>query len=170
MLLLCVSKRVHSLFVLRLFNDPVAMLPLYAAVLLAMHDRWTLASLGLTLAVSVKMNVLAFVPAYGMLLVERFGLVRTLPHVALCVAVQVSLAAPFLARNAASYVAGAFDFGRQFLYVWTVNWKFVPEHVFLDRRLAAGLLLAHLAVLAWFFFTRWSRCVAAPAMCALPLP
>ena len=48
LVLLCVSKRVHSIFVLRLFNDPIAMLLLYAAVLLAMQNRWTLASLGLT--------------------------------------------------------------------------------------------------------------------------
>ena len=103
------------------------------------------------------MNVLLFVPAYGMLLVERFGALRTIPHVLLCVAVQVALAVPFLVRNAASYVAGAFDFGRQFFYVWTVNLKFLPEELFLDRRVAAGLLAAHLAVLALFFFTRWSR-------------
>jgi len=103
------------------------------------------------------MNVLLFVPAYGLLLVERFGLVRALPHVALCVAVQLLLGLPFLLENAVSYVRGAFDFGRQFFYVWTVNLKFLPEHVFLDRRLAAGLLAAHVLGLAFFFFTRWAR-------------
>jgi len=48
--LLALSKRVHSIFALRLFNDPVAMLFLYCAVLLAMRNRWTVASLALTYA------------------------------------------------------------------------------------------------------------------------
>lgn len=36
------SYRIHSVFVLRLFNDPVAMVFLYAAVVAALKDRWWL--------------------------------------------------------------------------------------------------------------------------------
>ena len=39
------SYRVHSIFVLRLFNDPVAMLLLYAALNLFIDDFWSLGSL-----------------------------------------------------------------------------------------------------------------------------
>ncbi len=38
--LLCLSKRTHSLYLLRLFNDPVAMLPAFLAVLLAQRRHW----------------------------------------------------------------------------------------------------------------------------------
>ena len=38
----CTAYRIHSIFVLRLFNDPVAMFLLYLAVLLFINHSWTL--------------------------------------------------------------------------------------------------------------------------------
>ena len=38
------AYRVHSIFVLRMFNDPVAMVILYASVNAMLYRRWTLAS------------------------------------------------------------------------------------------------------------------------------
>jgi len=36
----CASYRIHSIYVLRLFNDPVAMLFLYLAINLFLSDQW----------------------------------------------------------------------------------------------------------------------------------
>lgn len=42
------------------------------------------------------------------------------------------------------------------MYKWTVNWRMVPEDVFLGRTFAAVLLAAHLLLLAAFFHRRWT--------------
>jgi hypothetical protein len=59
---LCLSKRVHSIFVLRLFNDCFAMLFAYVAILLFQSRRWVLGAVAFSLGVSVKMNVLLMLP------------------------------------------------------------------------------------------------------------
>lgn len=46
-------------------------------------------SLSDSLAVSVKMNVLLFAPGLLFLLLSEFGLVRTIPKLALCAVIQV---------------------------------------------------------------------------------
>jgi alpha-1,3-mannosyltransferase len=42
---LCTSKRLHSIYVLRCFNDPIAMLLLYCAVLAMVHRQFRVASI-----------------------------------------------------------------------------------------------------------------------------
>lgn len=46
---------------------------------------------------------------------------------------QLVLGLPFLLVNPVGYVSRAFDLGRQFLFKWTVNWRFLPEDIFLSR-------------------------------------
>ena len=53
------------------------------------------------------------------------------------------------------YLSSAFDFGRQFLFKWTVNWRFVGEGVFRTRAFAYLLLVTHVCLLLFFFHTRW---------------
>ncbi len=69
--LLCLSKRYHSIFVLRLFNDGVAMFLAFASVLLAQKSRLHWATLFLSAAVSVKMNALLMLPGLLLLLVKH---------------------------------------------------------------------------------------------------
>ncbi|CAO3617628.1 unnamed protein product [Mucor fragilis] len=59
-LLLGCSKRFHSIFLLRCFNDPVAMLFMFGCILAMTYRKWTLGSLLFSLALSIKMNVLLF--------------------------------------------------------------------------------------------------------------
>ncbi|CAH8849669.1 unnamed protein product [Trichobilharzia szidati] len=147
-----VSYRVHSIYLLRLFNDPVAMFFLYASINALLYNRFTIGSVLFSLGVSVKMNILLFSPGFLIVLVWHRGLFATIGHLFECFAVQLAVGTPFLFYNALAYVSRAFDFGRQFMFVWTVNWKFLPEDTFLDRRFHLLLLSVHLCLLFIFFW------------------
>ncbi|RKO90732.1 glycosyltransferase, partial [Blyttiomyces helicus] len=154
--LLSISKRVHSIYVLRLFNDPVAMLPLYLCILAMVSRRWTVASVLFSLALSIKMNILLFAPGFALLVFQSVGFVQALFNVIIVVLIQILLALPFLLHHPASYLHRAFDFSRAFLFKWTVNWRFVGAEVFSSRELALGLLALH-ALLLVAFGVRWCR-------------
>jgi alpha-1,3-mannosyltransferase len=56
-----------------------------------------------------------------------------------------------------SYVSRAFQLNRQFLYKWTVNWRFVPEDIFLSSTFSSSLLAVHGLLLLLFCTTRWTK-------------
>ena len=68
---------------------------------------------------------------------------------------QILIAIPFLQADAFAYLSRAFEFSRQFLYKWTVNWRFVDEQVFLSQEFSISLLTIHLSLLVLFLSTRW---------------
>lgn len=70
---------------------------------------------------------------------------------------QVLLAIPFLQNNPVGYVSRAFELTRQFLFKWTVNWRFVGEELFLSKGFSLGLLALHASLLALFVATNWLR-------------
>ncbi|XP_042746866.1 dol-P-Man:Man(5)GlcNAc(2)-PP-Dol alpha-1,3-mannosyltransferase isoform X1 [Lagopus leucura] len=85
----CASYRIHSIFVLRLFNDPVAMAILFLAINFFLEDHWSWGCLLFSLAVSVKMNILLFAPGLLFLLLQRFGLLGCIPKLCICAVLQV---------------------------------------------------------------------------------
>ena len=70
---------------------------------------------------------------------------------------QVVLAIPFLLSNPWGYIVMSFNFGRQFFYKWTVNWRLFSEDVFLNKYFQLALLLGHIIVLLGFIFIKWKR-------------
>eukprot|EP00947_MAST-08B_sp_MAST-8B-sp1_P002245 g2245.t1 len=99
LVLLCLSKRMHSIYVLRLFNDCWAMLLLYAAVALFAYRRWRLGCVLYSLAVGVKMNIFLFAPALALLMIKEGGWAGAITNIAICAVVQVGIAVPFLLTN-----------------------------------------------------------------------
>lgn len=151
MAILCFSKRIHSIFILRLFNDGVCMLLFYVSCLLFMKSRWRIGCVFFSLAVSVKMNVLLFAPGLLLLLLQSSeNVVETIINLAICASIQLFLGAPFLLSYPVSYLRKAFEFDRVFFYKWTVNWKFLSEDVFLSKKVSLTLLLMHLVTLGLF--------------------
>ena len=66
------------------------------------------------------------------------------PQLALPLPFFLSASNPYLTK---AYFTSAFDLSRQFLYEWTVNWRFVPQHIFHSREFATSLLLGHVSQL-----------------------
>ncbi len=60
------------------------------------------------------------------------------------------LGAPFLLTFPIPYIHMSFDMGRQFFYKWTVNWRCVPEELFLAKPFQIALLVLHVVVLLAF--------------------
>jgi alpha-1,3-mannosyltransferase len=157
LLLLCASKRLHSIYMLRLFNDGVASLLVYASLAALTADLWPLGCSLYSLAVSVKMSALLHAPGLFVLLCRRGGARFAAKHIALCAAIQLTLGAPYLLVNWRAYVGGAFDIGRVFEHRWSLNWAFVPPHVFVSKRLALALLGAHGLTLLALAHAQWCR-------------
>ncbi|KAJ1357779.1 hypothetical protein KIN20_015999 [Parelaphostrongylus tenuis] len=149
--------RIHSIFVLRLFNDPVAMLLFYIAANFFISQQWLIGCVLYSLAVTIKMNILLFAPAVFFILLLNVGIWRTAFYLACCAAVQIYVGLPFLMHDPASYIRRSFDLGRVFLFEWTVNWRFLPEEVFLSSRLHLALLSCHIVVLLVFGYYLWFR-------------
>ncbi|PIN18091.1 Mannosyltransferase [Handroanthus impetiginosus] len=155
--LVSLSKRVHSIFVLRLFNDCFATTLFHAALVSFLYQRWHLGLIIFSGAVSVKMNVLLYAPPLLILLLKAMDISGVISAGVGAALVQILLGLPFLLSRPVAYISRAFNLGRVFIHFWSVNFKFVPEQVFVSRGFALFLLAAHLILLAIFAHYRWCR-------------
>jgi alpha-1,3-mannosyltransferase len=148
LLLVCVSLRLHSIYVLRLFNDGWAMLGFWLACLCFCRGRWRIGCVCYSLGTSVKANVLLSAPGLLVLLLQAHGLYGALGHIALCAAVQLVLGLPFLLTSPFAYVRGALGGFGDLQQKWSVNWKLMPAPIFYHRAFPLALAALHLACLA----------------------
>ncbi|KAK3113453.1 dolichyl-P-Man:Man(5)GlcNAc(2)-PP-dolichol alpha-1,3-mannosyltransferase [Teratosphaeriaceae sp. CCFEE 6253] len=155
--LLILSKRLHSIFMLRLFNDCFAVFFLFLAIFCFQRRLWTVGSLAYSFGLGVKMSLLLVLPAVGVVLWQGTGRNRAMRQAVIIGQLQVLLGYPFLATNPRSYLSRAFELSRQFLFKWTVNWRFLGEDTFLSKPFSLALLGAHAALLTAFLSTRWLR-------------
>lgn len=155
LVLFSVSLRLHSIYVLRLFNDGWAMLLFWLSVLCFMRARWKSGCVAYSLAVSVKTNVLLSAPGLLVLLLQAHGVTGALGHVAICAALQLACGLPFLLHSPVSYISRCLMGFGDLNQKWSVNWKFLPAGVFHSRAFPAGLLALHLACLGLCAVHKW---------------
>ncbi|KAL5364113.1 Dol-P-Man:Man(5)GlcNAc(2)-PP-Dol alpha-1,3-mannosyltransferase [Aspergillus floccosus] len=155
--LLVLSKRLHSVYVLRLFNDGLAAFAMWVAILLFQNQKWNAGVVVWSTGVAIKMTLLLLAPAVAVITVLSLSLMPSMRLGVLAVLVQVLLAIPFLQTNPVGYVSRAFELTRQFMFKWTVNWRFVGEEVFLSKKFSLGLLALHVSLLGVFIATRWLK-------------
>jgi len=87
--LLMLSKRLHSIFLLRLFNDGFAVFFLFLAIYCYQRRWWTVGSIAYSLGLGVKMSVLLALPAVGIVLWQGIGRDRALRQAVLIAQIQV---------------------------------------------------------------------------------
>lgn len=87
--MLILSKRLHSIYVLRFFNDGFAMTGLFVAILCYQKRQWTWGSAALSCGMAVKMNLLLVLPAVGLILYQALGLFDAFMQLSVMFQVQV---------------------------------------------------------------------------------
>lgn len=130
---------------------------LFIAIYAYQHRVWTVGSVAYSFGVGTKMSLLLAAPAVGMIILQALPFKRAVSAAFLMAQVQLTIAFPFLPVNPLGYISRAFEFSRQFLYKWTVNWRFLDEQTFLSREFAMALLAAHFGLLLLFSATRWLK-------------
>lgn len=151
------SKRLHSIYVLRCFNDGFAMTALFAAIYCYQKHQWNYGSIILALGLAVKMNILLVLPGLAVILYQALGPIHAVSQISILVQLNLLLGVPFLRNQPRTYLLQAYSFTRQFEYRWSVNWKFISEETFLSKEFSIGLLIVHISLLGFFVFTRWLK-------------
>ncbi|KAL1303625.1 hypothetical protein AAFC00_006985 [Neodothiora populina] len=155
--MLILSKRMHSIFVLRCFNDCWAVFFLFLAIYCFQKRLWSFGSVIYSLGLGVKMSLLLALPAVGVILLQAVGRNGAIKNAVLMLVVQIVTGLPFLTHDANAYLSRAFEFSRQFFFKWTVNWRFVGEERFLSAGFSRSLMALHVSTLVLFITTRWLK-------------
>ncbi|KAH6895682.1 glycosyltransferase [Thelonectria olida] len=166
--LLILSKRLHSVFVLRCFNDCFAVFFLWLAIYFFQRRYWTFGSFAYTWGLGIKMSLLLVLPAVAVILFLGRGFNGSIRLAWLMAQTQFALAIPFLSKNPRGYFARAFELSRQFKFEWTVNWRMLGEEVFLSKSFALMLLAFHATVLFIFIAARWLQPTDRPLSFMIP--
>ncbi|KAM0563407.1 hypothetical protein ACHAPJ_001128 [Fusarium lateritium] len=166
--LLILSKRLHSIFVLRCFNDCFAVFFLWLTIFFFQRRNWTFGCVAYAWGLGIKMSLLLVLPAMGVVLFLGRGFWSSLRLAWLMTQIQFVIGIPFVMKNPRGYAARAFELSRQFKFEWTVNWRMLGEEVFLSKSFALILLALHATALFVFIANRWIQPAGRPLSALIP--
>lgn len=132
------------------------MLFLWIAVLNLQKNNNFRCLIDFSIALSMKMNILLFLPALLMCLNYSIGPLFTIASLGFIIIFQVLIGLPFVLHDAPAYFGKAFEMDRKFFFKWSVNWNFLGEENALNSNFAKLLLVAHLSLLLIFLFFKWA--------------
>ncbi|CCH60560.1 hypothetical protein TBLA_0D00510 [Henningerozyma blattae CBS 6284] len=169
--LACISKRLHSIYVLRLFNDCFTTFFMVLTIfifLLSSKQKYSdakklfftiLSSITYSIAVSIKMNALLYFPAVmiSLYLINEGNLANTILNFLIMLIWQIIVALPFLKEYPYEYLKGSFNFGRQFMFKWSINWQFLGGKRFHDIRFHYLLLFCHIIIILVILLREYPR-------------
>ena len=102
------------------------------------------------------MNVLLYLPAVYFIVSLSQGIFIGTFYMIIVALLQGVYAYPFLSTYPASYIAVAYNFGRQFNVIGSMTFFFVPEFIFNSGIFSKTLLAMHVILLVYFLMTKWS--------------
>ena len=165
----CLSKRLHSIYVLRLFNDcfttffmMCTFLGLIRGSTIKSHKIMkfilvTLVSITYSFAISIKMNALLYFPgvAIALYLISDGTLAICLYSVLMMIGMQIWVGWAFLSRYPWQYINGAFNFKRQFMFEWSINWQFIGEEGFSSVSFQRSLLISSIIMILFVIIMKY---------------
>jgi alpha-1,3-mannosyltransferase len=94
----------HSIFLLRLFNDCFAVLGLFASIFCFQRDQWHLGSFLFATGLNVKMTLLLPLPAMGVLMIQKLGSREAMTQAMIIFQVTVCFSQEFNGTRLINYI------------------------------------------------------------------
>uniref|UniRef100_A0A2N9EC20 dolichyl-P-Man:Man5GlcNAc2-PP-dolichol alpha-1,3-mannosyltransferase n=1 Tax=Fagus sylvatica TaxID=28930 RepID=A0A2N9EC20_FAGSY len=133
---------------------PAGFLYIYTAIQYVTGGEVYPAQILFSLLYIINLGIVLFIYMKTDVGMDISGVISALAGAAL---VQILLGLPFIISHPVAYISRAFNLGRVFIHFWSVNFKFIPEPLFVSKEFAVCLLIAHLVLLAAFTHYRWCK-------------